>query len=314
MSVVVPTYNRATRLAALLRCLEEQPAPSSFEVLVCDDGSSDDTRKVAEMFGRRLRLRYLHQPDEGFRAGAARNMGLDAATGDLVLFLDDDQLVAPDFLDAHRRAHRDAGVPALVIGPRHRADVFDRPPASAERVRAYPQDSRAGEIGADGEGLAASAHPWAHAFSCNLSLPRAAAAARFDEAFSGWGLEDVEFAYRVIRDGLRPVSAPGAPTLHVDGGALRDPFETSLRGGDADFGPWVRNAARFHRLHGADPAVDDFVRHQFSFFVHDATTGRWRRDPLPRHDPAAVLARERRRVRGSAATRTRPIPRARKMH
>ncbi|MBL8674899.1 MAG: glycosyltransferase family 2 protein, partial [Rhodospirillales bacterium] len=164
VSVVVPTYNRAARLAALLRCLEEQPAPSSFEVLVCDDGSTDGTREVAALFGRRLRLRYLFQPDEGFRAGAARNLGIDAAKGDLVLFLDDDQLVAPDFLDAHRRAHRDAAGPALVVGPRHRADAFDRPPASVDRIRAYPQDSRAVEIGPDGEGLAAAPHPGAYAF------------------------------------------------------------------------------------------------------------------------------------------------------
>jgi glycosyltransferase involved in cell wall biosynthesis len=85
ISVVIPTYNRAQLLARALRSVLSECQPGD-EVIVVDDGSSDDTEAVAGAFGPPVR--YLAGAHRG--AGAARNTGIEAATGDLVAFLDDD--------------------------------------------------------------------------------------------------------------------------------------------------------------------------------------------------------------------------------
>lgn len=76
ISVIIPTYNCSALLAASLRALQRQTLPrAQFEVIVCDDGSSDDTAQVAAGFSGSLALRYLWQADQGFRAATARKLG-----------------------------------------------------------------------------------------------------------------------------------------------------------------------------------------------------------------------------------------------
>jgi glycosyltransferase involved in cell wall biosynthesis len=95
-SVVIPTYNRAEKLR---RTIESVLAQSfrNFEVLVMDDGSTDDTRAVVEAFDD-SRIRYDWAPNSGGPA-TPRNRGIDAATADWVCFLDADDLWHPDKLD-----------------------------------------------------------------------------------------------------------------------------------------------------------------------------------------------------------------------
>lgn len=88
-SIVIPTYNRAGLLRRTLASLARQTgADGDFEVIVADDGSSDDTAAVAGSFGGPFPLRYYHQADEGYRAAAARNGGARLARHEVLLFLD----------------------------------------------------------------------------------------------------------------------------------------------------------------------------------------------------------------------------------
>ncbi|PRP72607.1 hypothetical protein BUE93_00820 [Chromobacterium amazonense] len=76
ISVIIPTYNCSALLAASLRALQRQTLPrAQFDVIVCDDGSSDDTAQVAAGFSGSFALRYLWQADLGFRAATALNLG-----------------------------------------------------------------------------------------------------------------------------------------------------------------------------------------------------------------------------------------------
>lgn len=91
VSVIIPTYNRAALLLQAIASVLEQDYPR-YELLVADDGSTDDTLQRVAVFGGRLR--YLRLEHSG-RPSVARNRALEAARGDLVAFLDDDDLWQP---------------------------------------------------------------------------------------------------------------------------------------------------------------------------------------------------------------------------
>lgn len=102
ISVVVPTRNRCALLDRLLQSLAELRYPD-WEAIVVDDGSTDDTRQVVECHQQAgLPLRYFYQPWS--KMGAARNLGLEQARGEIVAFTDDDCTVDPGWLDAFAAA------------------------------------------------------------------------------------------------------------------------------------------------------------------------------------------------------------------
>jgi glycosyltransferase involved in cell wall biosynthesis len=94
ISVIIPTYNRASFLKEAITSVLEQDffrcagPEHSFELFIVDDGSNDDTRKIVESFGRQAI--YHHQRHQG--VSAARNLGLKLSRGDLIAFLDSDDL------------------------------------------------------------------------------------------------------------------------------------------------------------------------------------------------------------------------------
>lgn len=96
VSIVMPTHNRAQLIGESLdSALEQSLRP--FEIIVVDDGSSDQTPDVVRAYGREVT--YLRQDNAG--KSAALNRGIAAASGDFVLVLDDDDLLPPDALAAH---------------------------------------------------------------------------------------------------------------------------------------------------------------------------------------------------------------------
>ena len=94
VSVVIPTYNRADLLSSAIDSVLAQSCPAS-EILVVDDGSTDTTAQVVMGYGHPVQ--YLQLPHTGLPA-ATRNAGIRAATGDLLAFLDSDDLFLPDKL------------------------------------------------------------------------------------------------------------------------------------------------------------------------------------------------------------------------
>ena len=108
ISVVVPSVGRAVLAEVVRAALEQHP----FEVIVVADRRPDAVRKLlAEAIGGDARVAIVEAP--GGDGGRARQIGLEAATGDVVLFLDDDVVPEPGLLDGHRRAH---GPERVVVG------------------------------------------------------------------------------------------------------------------------------------------------------------------------------------------------------
>src|SRR5690348_13293955 len=100
VTVVVPTFDSGPRLAALVASLDEQSlSTDDFEVVLVDDGSSDGTEALVDAIAAaRPNVRAEHVPASGW-PGRPRNVGLDAARGEYVYFVDHDDRLGVEALE-----------------------------------------------------------------------------------------------------------------------------------------------------------------------------------------------------------------------
>jgi hypothetical protein len=104
LSAVLCTFNRAELLSRALDSMVAQTLDKSdFEVIVIDDGSSDDTRQVVDSFEHRLPIRYAYQTNAGL--GSAKNHGIYCSQAPILLFLDDDDICSPTLFAEHLKTH-----------------------------------------------------------------------------------------------------------------------------------------------------------------------------------------------------------------
>lgn len=95
-SVIIPTYNRGHLIQETIGSVLQQSF-TSFEVIIVDDGSQDDTeQQVRAHFSENLQVRYFKKNNE--ERGAARNYGMAQATGEFAVFFDSDDLMKEDYL------------------------------------------------------------------------------------------------------------------------------------------------------------------------------------------------------------------------
>ncbi|HXH07157.1 MAG TPA: glycosyltransferase [Vicinamibacterales bacterium] len=214
VSVVVPTHNRRDKLLNCLDALARQSIlPQEFEVLVVDDGSTDGTDEAVQARRYPFRLRYYRQERQG--PGAARNLGLEHAEGELVLFTGDDIVADPRLLEEHLLAHAGDPDPGVAVlghidwAPWLRPNAVMRYACGDAGLQfAYDEIRRLPDLD--------------HRFfyTSNISLKRAflaeaaAAGIRFDPCFRHAAFEDSEFAYRLRPRGLRIRYHERARALH----------------------------------------------------------------------------------------------------
>ncbi|MGH6889580.1 MAG: glycosyltransferase family 2 protein [Rhizomicrobium sp.] len=104
ISCIVCTYNRVGLLRRVLEAFLGQTLPrTEFEVILVDDGSTDDVGPLAAHYQAMLPLRLIRQENRGL--GAAKNAGVAAARAPIVIFMDDDDAPAPSLLGEHLRMH-----------------------------------------------------------------------------------------------------------------------------------------------------------------------------------------------------------------
>lgn len=129
LSVIIPTYNRRHVLERTLPSLLAQDlAPEEYEIIVVMDGSNDGTAELLNNWKPKCAFRALQMAHCG--PSAARNAGIQAAVGELILFLDDDLMGAPDLLRRHCEAHVHRE-PCVTHGPIYVS------PESAETIPRY---------------------------------------------------------------------------------------------------------------------------------------------------------------------------------
>ena len=94
-SIILPTYNRAYILWKTIQSIQNQEY-NDWELIIVDDGSTDDTKKLVAEFQRDTRIQYIYQ--ENKRPPAARNNGMEHTTGKIITYVDSDDMPYPKYL------------------------------------------------------------------------------------------------------------------------------------------------------------------------------------------------------------------------
>jgi GT2 family glycosyltransferase len=243
VSVIVPTFDRRASLQRLLDGLARQTYPlDAVEVVVVDDGSADGTREWLERARFPYRLRPLSQEHGG--AAAARNRGVAEATGELLVFLDDDVVPDTEVVRSHVAAQRDRDT--VVIGPMLAPTEWSRP----AWIR-WEED----KLHAVYRAMVSGRWPCTprQFFTANASLPRDRflAAGGFDTRFRR--AEDVELGYRLRDAGMRFVFEPAARVWHYPRRSFASWRRTPYDYGRADV--WMQRDKGHHAL---SVAYDEF--------------------------------------------------------
>lgn len=211
ISVIVPAYNAAATLSGCLEAVRSQDGKYAkpVEVIVVNDGSSDETARLAQDGGARV----VHQTHQGI--AAARNLGVRYARGDLIAFTDADCAPAPDWLGEITRPFADPEVMGVkgVYATKQRGLVARF--AQAEYEEKYELMRGAERI------------DFVDTYSAAYRKVVFAHNTGFDPRFSRSG-EDIEFSYRLAENGSKLVFAPPAIVYHrhpdTPGGYFRRKF------------------------------------------------------------------------------------------
>lgn len=245
VSVVIPTYNRRDRLAHVLLALAEQQEAEPYEVIVVSDGSSDGTDEYLAGDDVPLPVLALRQHNQG--PAAARNLGVDRARGELIVFVDDDVVAGPTLIRAHRDAHVGSDGDLVVIGP-----MLDPPDHVMSPWVRWEQRMLAKQYGAMSNGDFEPTYRQFYTGNASVMRARLTRAGGFDPRYRR--AEDIEFAIRADHDGARFVFEPAAEGFHY---------------AERTFDAWLNIARSYGRLEvefsrgvGGDPELG-FVTEKF---------------------------------------------------
>lgn len=213
VSIVVPTKNGAARLPDLFAGLRAQTVPAgTFELVVVDDGSTDDTAALVEAsgLGRVVRSPVSRGP------GAASNLGVEHAAGDVIAFTDDDTVPAPDWVERGLAAL--ARSPGGLVGGHIELLLAERPtlPALVDYGRGYLDQE-----GYVADGFAATANLWAR-----RDVLGQLGGFREDAAYQ---THDRDFGERAREAGLALVYAPDVVVAHPTRDRARDLAKVAYR-------------------------------------------------------------------------------------
>ena len=223
-SIQLCTYNRARLLERVLDACFEQSA-DEYEVVLVNDGSTDDTREVIARAKARATCPFvvLEQANAGLAAG--RNNGIAHARGERIIFIDDDVLPLPNFVQEHLRSH-DARPNAVVRGGAINVEQFDRLPPPIWSLKNYSGN---------------------FFWTTNVSVPLEAlrAAGGFNQSFAEYGWEDIDVGLRLRARGIKGVFNRHALVYHYKPRLRGTQIEKSLNQARAQ----ARTAVQLSALH-----------------------------------------------------------------
>jgi glycosyltransferase involved in cell wall biosynthesis len=189
------TYNRSALLERVLdACFEQTPPRDDYEIVLVNDGSTDDTPAVIERARARATCAFVvvDQPNSGLAKG--RNTGIAHSSGERIIFIDDDVLPLPNFVEEHLRTEA-AHPQAIVRGGAINVESFDDLPVPLWTIKDYSGN---------------------YFWTTNVSVPLATIreVGGFNESFSEYGWEDIDVGLRLRFRGTKAVFNPKALVYH----------------------------------------------------------------------------------------------------
>ncbi len=232
ISVLLATYNWPEALSLCLQALREQ-TNQNFEIIICDDGSKEDTKKVIENFQDNfpVPIKHLWQEDHGFRKTIILNKGIQEASGEYLVFLDGDCIPQHDFIAQHLKLSE---VNHLVTGSRI-LSTEQLTKTLCKNGHWSHQKLYSNILKWVTQGLLNKWLPifiklpnfpgriykkfeWRRIKGCNMACWKkdALAIGGFDESFTGWGHEDADFVFRLQKNGvIRKSGAWATEVIHL---------------------------------------------------------------------------------------------------
>ncbi|MFY7812787.1 MAG: glycosyltransferase [Candidatus Nanopelagicaceae bacterium] len=238
VSIVVPVYNRSERLSRCLAGICKQTYPADLiEVVVVDDGSSDDVLRVIRKYESRLDLRYVKQDDRGYRLSAARNIGIRSARYEYISIIDCDLIPLPFFIESFMQyLHHYNNV--VLLGHQKFVDptgISDddilADPSVLSKMPEIKSENSTMSVGESGitrdwrydlyettNYLKDDPFPYRAFSSGHVAYHRSVieAADYYDEDFTVWGCEDNEAGYRIYLKGYYFIPVLDAVDLHQE--------------------------------------------------------------------------------------------------
>ena len=231
ITVIIPTYNRVELLEKTLKSLCFQSMEKDhFEVIIVDDGSSDNTKSVVKNFQRTISVRYFYQQDKGFRVAKARNVGIFHARYKTCLFLDSGVIASSGLLLAHYKKHEyklialigfaygfeELEVSSIVDTQDFHSlkalnSLFSRYKNSHEFLDCRERVLQENHLSVDSMSV-----PWILFWTCHVSCATEILCdlGGFDEWFDSWGGEDVELAIRLHKAGIKFLQLDSERVIH----------------------------------------------------------------------------------------------------
>jgi Glycosyltransferases, probably involved in cell wall biogenesis len=226
VTVIIPVYGKSDVLHLTLQALARQQF-GEFSVYLVDQGGTIPIQTMRAAYEDKLDIHYIDAPPSS-TVSEKRNMAIRESNGDAVIFLDADTIVCPDFVAEHAAMQR-AGhevVIGYIYGKKgiRREELLytgerelDAFLAWFEQVSGRIPDEREKYYEPVRDNLMQLPWPWAVFWSGNISVSRQAlkAAGGFDRRFIGWGIEDIEVGYRLVKSGYALTLSRAAWAVHV---------------------------------------------------------------------------------------------------
>ncbi len=217
ISVVISTYNWPEALYLVLLSFQHQ-IDKNFEVIIVDDGSTIETKNTIDQFSKvaHFPITHLWQEDKGFRLSRARNMGIQSAKGDYLIFIDGDCIIRPSFIQNHRalaeKGYYVAGNRVLLSQTfsmyilKNHIDISSKSLFSFLFYRCKGYINRFHSLlllSTQSSRRYAKKTNWQKGKGCNMAFWRKdlIQVYGFEETFEGWGYEDSDIMIRLINHG-----------------------------------------------------------------------------------------------------------------